>query len=448
MTVRTDDAYDLWLNQVCESENTTYRYNQDIARFEKWAEKHGVNAKDIPVRWRNAKYADKQVEREKFQDEIKDLLSGYFSYLKKYGYTDFSVNRSMAVVQSFLHYYDIPFHAIKIKHPCVVYHNRDITKDEILTILNNSGVRNRAIYLVLYETGMRPWTVVNLKWWHIKDDFMAKRVPMKIKLTSDILKCGVSDRFVFIGENGYRALSNYLMKRHLPLKDDDFVFVTDKPFGNRIGINSISQAFNTIVKNLKLAETRGKKPKELRLYTLKKAFSKFMAIHVDRVYVEYWLGRTCTQTHYVSSDLEYHRALYAKGYPDLQLEASQVPANIADELLKKDQEIRALTAQLQSLQENARGYDELKKNYEQMAEEQKEMRDWRENLNFKISQIADGRSTETIIRIPKPSKTVKVERLPKRSQTDETVKIIKTLNADVHFTLPKKQRAEREKEAP
>ena len=118
---------------------------------------------------------------------------------------------------------------------------------------------------------------------------------MKIKLTSDILKCGVSERFVFIGQNGYDALCLYISRRGLPSDDEELVFVTEKPFGKAIGDNSISQAFNVIVQRLKLAEPRGEptkdgkknKPKELRLYTLRKAFSKFMAVNIDRTLIEY-----------------------------------------------------------------------------------------------------------------------------------------------------------------
>ena len=350
--------YELWLNQICGTATSEKRYREDIGNFEKWAKSnHALDVSGIPKRWREAKYSDKQADRERFLDELKDIVSDYFVYLKKYGYTSFSINRAMATVMSFHHYFDIPLKPIRIRHPFVLYHNRDITKDEIRTILKNSGVRNRAVYLVLYETGMRPSTVVSLRWKHIKEDFLARKVPMKIKLTSDIMKCGVSERFVFIGQDGYDALSLYIRRRGLPSNDEEFVFVTEKPFGNAIGLNSISQAFNVIVKRLKLAEPRGQltkdgrknKPKELRLYTLRKAFSKFMAVNIDRTLVEYWLGHTSTATHYVSEDVEFHRAQYAKGYPSIQLELSQVPANITEELKKKDQEISKLKEDMEKL---------------------------------------------------------------------------------------------------
>jgi integrase len=332
---------------------------QDITQFEKWAkEKHGFTVKNIPAKWREAKYSGKEAEKERFLDLLRDIVTDYFSYQKKTGYTHLSINRAMSVIMSYLHNFGIPFSPIRIRHPYVLFHNRDITKEEILTILNHSSIRNRAIYLVLYETGMRPWTAVNLRWKHIKEDFTAKRIPMKIKLTSDIMKCGVADRFVFIGDNGFEALARYLAKRNLPLKDDDYVFVTEKPYGQKIGTHALSQAFNVIVQELKLAEPRGKdtkdgrknKPKELRLYTLRKAFSKFMAVNVDRALVEYWLGHTSTATYYVSEDVEWHRKMYAKGYSELRLETLQVPFDIMEDLKKRDQQIKELRDKIEKIE--------------------------------------------------------------------------------------------------
>jgi hypothetical protein len=58
--------YDLWLNQVCETENTTRRYLQDISQFEEWARtRHGLSVKDIPSLWREAKYSSKEAEKDR-----------------------------------------------------------------------------------------------------------------------------------------------------------------------------------------------------------------------------------------------------------------------------------------------------------------------------------------------------------------------------------------------
>lgn len=342
--------YDLWLNQVCETENTTRRYLQDISQFEQWARtRHDLSVKNIPSLWREAKYSGKEAKKDRFVDELKDIISDYFAFLKKSGITDFSINRSMAVVLSYVHYYDIPLKSVRIKHPLILYHNRDITKSEVSTILEHSDVRNKAIYLMLYETGMRPATLIQLRWKHIKQDFMSRKIPMKIELPSGLLKCAVSSRFVFIGSEGFAALNNYLMKRNLPLADEDHIFVTEKPFGKKIGTHAISQSFNVIVKELRLAETRGKKPKALRLYCLKKAFNKFMAIGTDYRYVEYWEGHSGTTAHYVSEDPEHHRMLYAKGYSQLRLTEAQISPEITEQLKAKDTEIASLKEKLEEL---------------------------------------------------------------------------------------------------
>ena len=60
-----------------------------------------------------------------------------------------------------------------------------------------------------------------------------------------------------------------------------------------------------------------------------------------------WLGHTSTATHYVSEDIEFHRAQYAKGYPSIQLDLTQ--DNIIEELKKKDREISQLKEEMEKL---------------------------------------------------------------------------------------------------
>lgn len=310
------DPYELWLNQVSESPSTPGDYYCIIQFFEGWVQdKFGLNVKEFPARWREAKYKG-EIAKDRFLDELKDVVRAFFSYLKKHGYTPFSINRRMSVVMSFLHAWEIPIKPLRIRHPYVVFHNRDILKQEICMILEHSTVRNLAIWLMLYESGMRPATLVNLKWKHVKDEFVAHRVPLKISLTSDILKCRVRERWTFIGAEGFEALQKYLTVR-FPLKSEDYVFEGEKPKGGKLKSSALSQAFNKLVQKLRLAESRGGKPKEIRLYCLKKAFKKFMLVDPD--YKKFWMGRSDTSTHYVSQDVEYHRQLYAEGYETLRL---------------------------------------------------------------------------------------------------------------------------------
>jgi len=318
------DFITLWLDQVCESELTKDGYTQSIRHFEKWAtENHNLAVMDIPLRWREATYGGPSA-RDRFLDELKDVLRGYFAGIKGH-YSPTSVNRMMSTLMSYLHTYEVPIKPIRLKHAYVQYHNRDITKEEVQAVLDHSNVRDKAICVMLYESGMRPNTLTKLRWRHIKDDFSARKIPMMIKLSSDILKCHVTERWTFIGDEGYQALHRYLStRRPLPLKEGDFIFAKEKPKGGKLGATALSQAFNKKVKKLRLAEPEGadadrRKPKEIRLYCLRKAFRKYMAASTDSRYVEFWMGHTSTETHYLSTDPEYHRQLYAKGYPSLRI---------------------------------------------------------------------------------------------------------------------------------
>jgi integrase len=336
------NLYDLWLNQVTESESTRRRYLLDISQFESWAlENYGLSVMELPTKWRDAKY-NGEVEKEKFLDQLSDIVKDYFAYVKG-KYTPLSVKRTMSVVMSFLHAFDVPLKPVRIRYPYVVYHNRDITKEEVKQILENTDVRNRAIFLMLYESGMRPTTLVNLRWKHIKGDF--GNVPMKIELTSDILKCRVTQRFTFIGEDGFKALKTYLAAR-LPLKDNDFIFTPEKGGRQQLTPQASSQAFNKLVLRLKMAEPQGKKPKDVKLYCLRKAFDKFMGAAVDRAYIEFWMGHTSTAVHYLSADVEHHRKLYAKGYENLRL--YQIPSEDINRLKLENLELKTQFETLQN----------------------------------------------------------------------------------------------------
>lgn len=312
------DSVRLWIGEVCESQESEDSYYAAFKCFEDWArENFGFDVAGIPERWRAIKY--QTVERERFIDELRDLLRAYFVHLKE-RYSPIAVNSRISAATSFLHNFEIPVKSKRLKYPYVVYHNRDIKKEEIRLLLEHTGVRNQAIFLVLYESGMRPNTLRKLRWRHIKEEFLEQRIPMKIKLTSDILKCRVSERWTFIGEDGYKALKRYLAVKGLPQKDEDYVFTKEKPTGGQLGISAFSQSFNKLVKKLSLAEPRGpegKKPKEIRLYCLRKAFDKYL--DADEAYKEFWTGHTSTMTHYVSNDPEHHRKLYAQGYENLRL---------------------------------------------------------------------------------------------------------------------------------
>jgi integrase len=149
-----------------------------------------------------------------------------------------------------------------------------MTREELRQILTFASPRDRVIWLVMAESGMRAETAVGLRYWQMKEDFEARRIPMRIILPSESLKDHVGDRFTFIGEDGFKELSEYLRGR-LPLKDDDYVFASEKAGkvkGEQFSVASLSVKFNRLVQKLGLDKPRGHKPKSLRMHSLRKYF--------------------------------------------------------------------------------------------------------------------------------------------------------------------------------
>lgn len=354
------NPYDLWIGRVCESEVTPVNYLHSIRYFEDWLKgNYGLDAREIPAEWREAKYKG-WVEREKFLDLYKDVLKDYFAHVKAEGYAPYVVNRHMSTVISYMHAFEIPIEPIRLRYPYMKYHNRDLEKEEIRRILAHSTVRNRAVYLILYESGMRPITLTKLRWMDVKHEFLGHKVPLKIDLPSEILKCRVMARWTFIGEEGFNALKTYLVTR-LPLKEEDLLFVTEKPKGRKLKTTPISQAFSDTVKKLGLAEPRGpagRKPKELRLYCLKSAFKKFHGAQED--YKKFWMGRSGTFIHYVSKDPEYHRRLYAEGYDNLRLYKLEIDAETVAKLTRENMDLRGRVERLERILENLGEVADLK----------------------------------------------------------------------------------------
>jgi len=352
-----NDPFQVWISRVCESEVTEKNYFESIRRFESWLrDAYGLEAKRIPARWREAKYSG-WTERERFLDQMKDVLDSYFAFLKARGFAPLVVNRHMSTVTSFFHAFEIPVKSVRIRYAYVKYHNRDLEKEELRQILSHSTVRDRAIYLMLYESGMRPITLTKLRWKHVKEEFLRHKVPMKIELPSEILKCRVSERWTFIGEEGFEALKNYLVTR-LPLKEDDYLFVTEKPQGRKLTTQAISTAFSEKVKKLGIAEATGKKkPKQIRLYNLKKAFKKFHAAPED--YKKFWMGRSDTSTHYVSRDVEYHRKLYAKGYENLRLRKPEISQEMVKKIARENRELKRRIVSLEYFKERVDKLEDL-----------------------------------------------------------------------------------------
>lgn len=347
--ISASKSIQFWINKRCGSETTVRRYIRRSKLFFEWA---GAHPDELVTTWKKVKY-DYRL-REQFIDEWTEKIENYiFNNLENY--TPLSRLNELGMVESFFKAHKIPVESDKPKHPFVKFHNRDITKKEIRRIVEHTTLRNKAFFLMMAESGLRPYTLVQLRYKHIRKDFEANTVPMRIELPSELLKDRVEARWTFIGEDGFRVLKAYLKPR-LPLQDENLIFLSKRSDTKHDFLlpQTFTNIFGRVALKLRITEmTQKGKPKPIRLYCLRKFFNNNLRYEgFNTAYREFWMGHKTTQTHYISRDPEYHRKEYKKGYEQLRIQEPATPAQltqITEELKKRDLEIQELRKEIKHI---------------------------------------------------------------------------------------------------
>jgi integrase len=347
--ISASKSIQFWVNKRCGSETTVRRYMRRSKLFFEWA---GTHPDKLVATWKKVKY-DYRL-REQFIDEWTEKLENYiFNNLENY--TPLSRLNELGMVESFFKAHKIPVEPDKPKHPFVKFHNRDITKKEIRRIVEHTTLRNKTFFLMMAESGLRPYTLVQLRYKHIKKDFEANTVPMRIELPSELLKDRVEARWTFIGEDAFKVLKAYLKPR-LPLQDENLIFLSKRSDTKHDFLlpQTFTNIFGRVALKLRITETTQKgKPKPIRLYCLRKFFNNNLRYEgFNTAYREFWMGHKTTQTHYISRDPEYHRKEYKKGYEQLRIQEPATPAQlteIREQFKKKDQEIQELRDEIKHI---------------------------------------------------------------------------------------------------
>lgn len=365
----TNPRVEDWIAAKCESEKTGKLYLFEWENFTEFCKNRGKDSSKFVDDYRAVKYQG-EMQREIFLEEWQDLIRAFPSWLKQKNFAPLTVKNCLTGLKSFLKYWKIPLDVDLPKHACVIWHNRDITREEVKQILTFASARDRVIWLILAESGMRGDTCVRLKYWQIKEDFEKNIVPMRILTPSSTLKDHVGDRWTFIGEDGVRELRSYLQRR-LPLKDDDYIFVTEKQGrvkGEQFSPASISVKFNRLVQKLGIDKSVTKKgerpkPKKIRMHGLRKYF--YNNIKADGEYRKFWFGHSLgTAGSYISRDIEEHRKEYEKGYEHLRIfEPSFLDLkDLTTQLRRKDLEIKELKDSVEKLSPVLEFVNSFKKN--------------------------------------------------------------------------------------
>jgi integrase len=324
------DVVQAWIDNVAyshsKSEETASEYRRQLSVFCDFIGKTPQQVLDDYEGMRDRDF------RRKYAQYVRALISKQL----REGYAPCSIRNQATVVKSFFKYNDLPLGHIPLAQSRIVYHNRDIAKEEVQAILGASRPRDKAFYTMIGQGGLRPDILCSLRLKHIEPEFSKGVVPCKIEIPEEIAKGEFGAFFTFMGEESVGYLKAYLATRP-GMDPEDYLFTahgTDK----RANPKSMSTIFGRTIKKLKqkgiidFAEPPHGKPAEVRLYNLRKYFRNH-ARQAGVEYVNFWMGHKAnykaphipeSDEHYFSrEDVEFHRKLYAeKAMPFLRLETA------------------------------------------------------------------------------------------------------------------------------
>ena len=375
----------LWFKKAIHSERGA---DDALRRLSRFFETVNVEPSAVIEKWRSVRYDLR--ERKIFSDKWEELIEAYYYNLDE-SYAPLTKKSIITPVISFFKHHKIPIEPHIQDRVYVKYHNRDIPREEFKKILKHACLRDRTFFLMMAESGQRPYTLVQLRYKNIKQDFEAGRVPMKIDLPAELLKDRVGHRFTFIGEDTLDSLKAYLRPR-LPLKNSDTIFAPlrkGRMKGKFVSPEAFGNAFCRIVLKLNLDEpVEGGKPKGLRLYCLRKYFQNKIRVS-DIGFREFWMGHTFgTDEHYLSRDVERHREEYAKAYDSIRIFKPEIPESIDHLRQYYEGELEKLRGQLiHSQQENMRILEQQEQMLKKHREDIEEIRAQNELVLKYVSDI-------------------------------------------------------------
>ena len=324
------EAVQAWIDSVAYShsknENTEYIYKYHFGEFCGFI---GLSPEQILEEYESM--TDRQFRRKYAQ-----YIRAFISKQDRNGYAINSIGGAISAIKSFFKYNDLPLGYVPLAKRKVTFHNRDINKEEIVSVLKISRPRDKAFFCMMAQSGLRPDTLRNLKRKHVEPEFSKGIIPCCIEVPEEIAKGEFGAYFSFMGEESVNYLKAYLDTR-ATIDPEDYLFTshgTDK----RLNTKSISGIFLRAIQKLKekglmdFEQKQQGKPRSVRLYNLRKFFRKYGG-QAGVEYVNFWMGHKtnykaphipASDEHYFSrEDVEFHRQLYKeKAMPHLRLETA------------------------------------------------------------------------------------------------------------------------------
>ena len=191
------------------------------------------------------------------------------------------------------------------------------TKEQVYVMADYTrSLRDRAIILCMYQSGLGVTPLRNLTYGHLKEQIKKNRIPIQVHVTSDISEKPLPVAYyTFFGAEACEALNTYLNERKRRIKrireqgkkvkgltPSSPLFASEgrnMPFGGRMAISSIWR----IIKNS--AEKTGLKKESVWPNCLRKAFeAELDRSLLDRNTKQFLLGRPTLGVKYDVNEVE------------------------------------------------------------------------------------------------------------------------------------------------
>jgi len=180
---------------------TELHYMGYFIKFTWWLKKDPDRI--IAERIKDTKSSDVRVRR-RYENLVLEFSLGYKMQKKMR-----AASEARVAIKSFFYHNGVP---LFIKSGKKTNRNmpKTLTIEEVRRILEFCDAREKALVLVLLQSGMRPETLVLLTYGHIKNDFEAGVNPVRIDLSISEVKGGYAPYTAFIGKEACEALRKYL----------------------------------------------------------------------------------------------------------------------------------------------------------------------------------------------------------------------------------------------
>jgi len=249
------------------------------------------------------------------------------------------VSKHHAVVKSFYSYNNLP---LRLKTPR--YASKECmphTVEEIKALMNVADVRERAIMMVLKDSGISREDVVKLTYGNIQSEYEAKQDVIHVRLVRQKEQIEYD---TFIGKNAIEYLKTYLdyrqRKGETITKNTPLLALLN---GKPMSAGDLSAIF------VRLGEKVGFKSSPHRF---RKFFESHMGLSAESLLVKKWMGHALgVESNYFIPPIDKQRVKYAEGYKELDLyrtETSEVDVrrkSLFDQIMlfKPDTDSNALT---------------------------------------------------------------------------------------------------------